>query len=215
MKDFRIVNAKVVLKIFQILPIRGFLPPSIVVIGERLDRTEEVVFNGLQANEFIISSPSRLIVRIPESQVGKELRDLQVLSSVSVTRLPTSITLEISKPPKTVEGIDRLVQAWLMIFYSTPGSDIFDLSSGGGALSMVGRTTSRNGKNVAADMAQSIEKTKNELVRLQTKNPRIPPSERLLSSDLQSVQFDASNTVLSARVSIKNMLSEDAEISIR
>lgn len=215
MKDFRIVHAKSILKVHSIAPIRGFLPTSIVVLGDLLDRTEEVLYNGLQANEFIVSSPSRLIIRVPESQVGVELKDLQVLSSVSVTKLPAVVSLELSKPPKSISGIDRLVQAWLMIFYSTPGSDIFDLGSGGGALSMVGRTTTRNGKGVAADLAQAVEKTKNELLRLQAKNPRIPPAERLLSGDLQSVQFDAANTVLSARVSIKNVLSEQAEISVR
>lgn len=215
MRDFRIVHAKSILKVFSVAPIRGFLPPSILAVGERLDRTQEVVYNGIQANEFIISSQSRLVIRIPESQVGKELKDLQVLSTVSLTRLDTIISLELSKPPKTVSGIDRLVQAWLMIFYSTPGSDIFEPNSGGGALSMVGRTTSRQGKDISADLAQAIDKTKNELLSAQAKNPRIPPSERLLSSDLQSVQFDAANTVLSARVTIQNVLSEQAEISIR
>ena len=97
MKDFRIAHAKTILKINSIQPIRGFLPLSLLVIGDRLDRTEEVTYNGLQANEFVISAPNRLIVRIPESQVGKALRDLQVLSSVSMTRLPTVVSLEISR----------------------------------------------------------------------------------------------------------------------
>lgn len=215
MKDFRIVHAKAVLKVHSVSPIRGFQPPSILVIGDRLDRTQEVTFNGIQALEFVISSPSRLIVRIPPSQVGKELEDLQVLSSVSATKLDSIMTFELSKPPKTVEGIDRLVQAWLMIWGTTPGSDLFNPSSGGGGMSIVGRSTDRSGKNVAADLAQSIDRTRVELLRIQASNPRIPPSERLLSSDLQEVRFDPDSSVLSARVSIKNILSEDAEISIR
>jgi hypothetical protein len=215
MKDFRIVHAKSILKVHSVAPIRGFLPPSVVVVGERLDRTREVLYNGLQANEFIVSSASRLIVRIPESQVGKELSDLQVLSSVSLTRLDTLISLELSKPPKQVEGIDRLIQAWLMIFYTTPGSDIFNPSSGGGVQTLIGRSTDRTGKNVAADLVEAIDRTRQELLRIQTGNARIPPSERLLSAELQGIQFDPNSTLLSARVSIRNVLSESAEISIR
>lgn len=215
MKDFRVVHAKAILKMHSIAPIRGFLPPSIVVIGERFDRAQEVVYNGLQADEFIVSSPSRIIIRIPPSQVGKEIRDLKILSSVSLTRLDAVVQLEISKPPKMVEGIDRLVQAWLLIFYSTPGSDIFNKTSGGGGLSLVGKTTDRSGKNVAADLAQSVDRTKAELFRLQSGNSRIPPEERLLSSEMQAIQFHEATTTISARVSIQNILSQSAEISIR
>lgn len=214
MNDFRIVTAKVVLKTYAVSPIRGFLPPSVVVAGEKLDQATEVQFNGVDAPEFVISSSTRLIVKIPVSQVGKPLTDLKVLSPVSVARQDAVLSFGVTSPPKKISGIDRLVQGWVMIFLTTPGSDIFNPTSGGGGASIIGRSTDRAGKGVAADLSLAIERTKQELLRLQSKNQKIPPSEKLLTSSLDVVQFGADTTVLSARVSIQNMLGDSAEVSL-
>lgn len=215
MKDFRVVSAKIVLKVSSISPIRGFLPQSFIVVGEDLNKTDEVRYNGVQADEFVISSPTRLIVKVPPSQVGKPFTDLKVLSSVSVAKKDAVLTLGISRPISTVSGIDRLVQNWVIIFMTTPGTDIFSPNSGGGGASLVGRSTDRTGKGVAADLSLGIEKTKQELMRLQAENQTIPPSERILSSSLDVVEFDEKTTVLSARVNIQNMLGDVAEVSVR
>lgn len=215
MKDFRIVNSKTVLKIISVAPIRNFRPPSIVVVGEKLDLTQEVLFNGVEAEEFVISAPTRLIVRIPPSQVGKPLTDLKALSSVSLTKKDALVSFEITKPAKKIEGIDRLVQSWLMLFMSTPGSDVFDKSSGGGGLALVGRTTNRNGKGVAADLALAVERSTAELRKKQGSDLRVPQSEKLLNCTLDSVEFDPDTTTLSGRVTIQNMLGDAAEVTLR
>lgn len=214
MKDFRIVTAKATLPVFSVTPIRGFLPISVVVVGQKLDLTTEVQYNGVEAEEFAIASSTRLIVKVPPSQVGKKFTDIKALSPVTVAKADAVISLGVTSPPKTVSGIDRLVQSWLIIFLSTPGSDIFSPTSGGGGASIVGRSTDRVGKGVAADLSMAIEKTKQELMRLQASNQTIPPSEKLLGSSLDKVEFDSASTVLSARVLIQNMLGDAAEVSL-
>lgn len=214
MKDLRIVTAKVVLKIYSMAPIRGFLPPSILVVGEKMDKAIEVQLNGTQADEFAIVASNRLIIKIPSSQVGKPFKDLKVLSSVSVAKSDALLTLGITTPPKTVSGLDRLIQSWVMLFMTTPGSDIFSTTSGGGGMSIIGRSTNKLGKGISADLSMAIERTKNEILRLQSQNQTIPPSEKLLSSSLDVVEFDKDSTVLSARVNIQNMLGDTAEVTL-
>lgn len=214
MRDLRVMNAKVILRVFTITPIRGFLPISILVVGKDLDKATEVQYNGVEANEFVITSSTRLIVKVPPSQVGKKFTDLKVLSPVSVAKADATITLGITTPPKTLSGIDRLVQTWVLIFLTTPGSDIFSPNSGGGGLSLVGRNTDKAGKGVTADLSMGIERTKQEILRLQASNQTVPPSEKLLSSSLDTVEFDASSTVLSARVRIQNMLGDEAQVTL-
>lgn len=215
MIDFKIVSAKVLLKVHSVSPIRGFLPPSLIILGEKMDLTQEVLFNDITVKDFIIASKTRLIVRIPESQIGKELNSLKVFSSAALTRADSELSLEVLRPISTISGMERLVQSWMMIFLTTPGSDVFDPSSGGGAKAIIGRTTDRNHKSVAADLVLSIDRTKNELLRLQAKRQGIPLGERLLSSDLETLNFDESTSVLSAKVSLKNMLGNQAEVAIR
>jgi len=214
MLDLRVVNAKAILRTFSVAPIRGFVPTSVLVTGEKFDRATEVQYNGVQADEFAVASSTRLIVRVPPSQLGKPFRDIKVLSPVSAAKQDAIITLGLTTPPKTISGIDRLVQNWVIIFLTTPGSDIFSPNSGGGAMSIIGRPTNKSGKGVSADLAMAIEKTKNELLRIQSSNQSVPPSEKLLSSSLDKVEYDASSTVLSARVLVQNMLGNAAEVSL-
>lgn len=213
MYDFKVVRAQALLKFSTIAPIRQFEPPSILVMGEKLDRAAEVIYNGFSAPEFFISSPNRLIVRIPKSQIGKDIRDLRILSNVELTREDATLSLELTKPPKTVSGMSRLIQAFVLVFLSTPGSDIFNKSSGGGARSVIGRTG--GSKGAAADLALAVDRTKAQLIQAQAGNPRIPPEERLLSATLSSVQFDEQTTTLLAEVDLRNALGDGAVVSIR
>jgi hypothetical protein len=214
MIDLRVVNAKAILRSISVQPIRGFVPTSVLVTGEKFDRATEVQYNGVDATEFAIASSTRLIVRVPTSQLGKPFRDIKVLSPVSAAKQDAIISLGLTSPPKTISGIDRLVQNWVIIFLTTPGSDLFSPTSGGGGASIIGRPTDKSGKGVAADLAMAIEKTKNELLRLQSSNQAIPPSEKLLSSSLDKVEYDSASTVLSARVLVQNMLGDAAEVSL-
>ncbi len=215
MKDWRIVAARTLLRIRSVSPIRGFSPPSIVVVGDKLNLTLEVLFNGISAKDFSVASETRLVVRIPESQIGKELKDLRVYSSTSLTKEDSELSLEVVRPIATVQGMDRLVQSWLLLFLTSPGSDIFSPKSGAGARSIVGRTGSRGGKGLSADLTLAVERTKAELLRLQTAAANVPLNERLLSSNLETLSFSEETTALSARVLLKNMIGDRAEVSIR
>lgn len=214
MKDFRIITAKVVLNVYSIAPIRGFLPLSILVSGEKLNTASEVLYNGISVSEFAVVAPNRLVVKVPKSQIGQKFQDIKVLSPVSVVKADAVLSFGVTTPPKTVSGIDRLVQSWVIVFMTTPGSDIFTPNSGGGAVAIIGRPTDRTGKGVAADLAIAIERTKQEILRLQAGSQIIPPSEKLLSSSLDSIQYDQASTVTSARVNIQNMIGNFAEVSL-
>lgn len=215
MKDFSIITARVLLKVHSIAPVRGFTPPSIVVLGEKMNLAQEVFYNNIKVTEFVISTQNRLVVRIPVSQVGKDFISIQVFSSVSITKTSAALAFELMRPLRQVEGIERLVQSWMIVFFTTPGSDVFDLQSGGGVRSIIGKNTNAQGKGVSADLALAIERTQNEILRLQSKDSRIPLSEKLLSATLSSMSFDDKTTTLSASVALKNMLGEQAEVSVR
>lgn len=214
MKDFRITQARTLLNVHSISPIRGFLPISIIVLGEQMNLAQQVQYNELDAPEFLISSPSRLIVRIPPSQVGKEFRSLRVFSTVNLTRTSALVTLNVGMPFQQTTGIDRLIQCWMMIFLSNQGSDIFDPSTGAGGRSIIGRNTDRTGKGIAADLALAIQNTQTELTRKQALTPSIPLSEKLLNSSLEALSFDSETATLAARVSLTNMLGNAAEVSV-
>lgn len=215
MKDIRVISAKYSLKVQSVAPIRGFLPPSIIVLGSELNRATEVYYNDIQAKEFLIQSPSRLIVKIPPEAIGKNFTSIRVLASAAVSKRDASISFQLNNPLERISGIDRLIQNYLMVLMTTPGSDVFDKSSGGGAQALIGRPTDRYGKGVSADLASSLERTKTEIIKKQSKGTSIPLSEKLLNATLDQIVFDSSVGRLTAIVTIQNMLGDQAEISVR
>jgi len=214
MKDLRVVSAKVMLTIQSIAPVRGFYPPSILVQGKDLFKTTEVEINGILATEFIIQSPTRLIVRIPESQVGQVLSTVRAFAPISPSYDKAAVSFGMVRPVRYITGLDRMVQAWLLLFFTTPGTDIFNISSGGGARTLIGKTTDAGHQSVAADLALCIDRTKMELMKAQANAPYLPMEERLMSSSLIGVNFDRESSTLFADVSLISMAGTAAQLSL-
>ena len=214
MFDIRVVTARVILNVAQMAPLRGFLPPSVVIIGDNLDKATEVFYNDIPVSEFIVQSPTRMIAKIPEQAVGTAFTNILVTSTTTVSSKDAVLSLQLHSPLQKISGIDRLVQNWTMVFMTTPGSSVFDKSSGGGAQAIIGRSTGRDGSSATADLTMAIERTKNEIIKKQGLARNMPASEQLLSASLDSVVFDSSTGKLTAKVSLKNMIGTSAEVSL-
>lgn len=214
MKDFRIAHARSLLRLTSFAPVRNFSPPSIVVSGSDLNHTSEILFNGVLANEFAVLSSTRMVVRVPPSQIGKDLTDLRVFAARPIQNVDASIVLELSKPVQSLSGMDRLIQSWIMLFLTTPGSDVFSPSSGGGARAIIGAPTDSKNKSASEGLTVAIQRTEAELLRLQAGKKYVPPQEKLLSSSLETITYDDATGTISARVRLKNLVSESASISL-
>lgn len=215
MFDIRVITAKSLLTVSSVSPIRGFFPPSVMLIGQDLYKASEVEYNGVLAPEWIVAAPNRLLVRVPRSQVGQPFLGVRVFAEISVTgSRQAAVEFGLVAPFRKIVGIDRLVQSWLLVFFTTPGSDVFSPASGGGGRSLIGKSTDQNQSGIAADLALCIDRTKSELLRLQALTSSIPPEERLLSSDLVAVNFDQQSSTLFAQVSLKNLVGDAAQLAL-
>lgn len=210
MLDIRFAQVKVALKSTTVVPIRNFFPPSIVIQGESLNKATEILYNDLPVDEYIVQSSTRIIAKIPPSQLGKPLTSLQIFAAIEKSANGFLIDRRFVFPLKMVSGIDRLIQSWLLIFLTTPGSDAFS-PGGGGARNLIGRS---NNKTAPADLTLAVQRTRDELLRLQAQVSNLPLSEKLLSSSLSSISFDPNTTTVSAVVTLQNMLGESANLSI-
>ena len=214
MRDLRVISAKALLPLQAVAPVRGFYPPSLIAQGRDLNQTTEVEVNGILAPEFIIQAPTRLLIKIPESQVGQMLASVRAYANISPSNEKAAVSFGVVRPMRFISGIDRLVQSWLLLFFTTPGTDIFNVNSGGGARSLIGKTTDAGNQSVAADLALCIDRTKMELMKLQAQAPYLPMEERLMSSSLLGVNFDKEKSTLFADVSLISMAGTVAQLSL-
>lgn len=214
MKDIKVISTRVLLTVESINPIRGFLPPAIVVVGQNMNLASEIRYNDAIVPELFVVANNRLIARVPDSQIGKPLNSISVFANTRSVGKDTVVSLSAGSPFTTVSGMDRLVQSWIMTFMTTPGTNIFSPSSGGGAQTIIGKTTNRSGDSVSADLAMAVSRTKSEILNSQARGRSIPLSEKLLNCSITSVNFDPTTSVLSATVSIQNMAGQQAEVSL-
>ena len=215
MRDFRVVQTKTSLPITSLAPIRKFEPPSIIVLGDKFQFAEEILYNGVPVDEYVISTPNRIIARIPDSQLGLPLLSVSILTTIPSAGNDSLLSLGLPKLSRSVSGLDKLVQDWMLLFFTTPGSDIFDPSLGGGARQIIGKPTYGGGTSASAELSMAVSRTQEQLLRIQAQNPRMPPDERLLSASLISVRFDEHTTTLTAVVDIRNMVGIAASVTVR
>ena len=214
MKDLHVVQAKTALKVTSVAPIRGFLPYSIIVLGEDFDYAEDVLYNGVPVDEFVISTSTRLIVRIPTSQIGQPLSSVVVLSPTALAEHDAVISFEIPRLGRLVKGINKLAQEWLLLFMTTPGSDIFNPTYGGGGRAIIGKPSSHGGQSAMAALSLAVDRTREQLVQIQSKYPRIPPDEKLLSATLTDVRFSVDTTTVTAIVDLYSMAGGSASLTV-
>lgn len=214
MRDLRVIKARVTLIVRSVTPVRGFNPPAMLVVGENLNRADSVEINGITADEFSIMAVNRLVVRIPESQRGQPLASVRIFSETAADAGDAVFNFGMTRPVRDISGMDRLVQQWLLLFMSSPGSDIFDPTSGGGGRQIVGGSIDSSHNSAASNLAMAVARTNAELLRKQSGNLGLPVEERLLSSTLDSIAFDQNTTTLYGRVSIQNMAGQSADLSL-
>ena len=215
MRDLRVVQTKATLPITSLAPIRNFTPPSIIILGDKFQYAEQVLYNGVEVQEFVISSPQRIVARIPEAQLGMPITSVSVLTMIPSANNTSLLSMGMSKLNRSVSGVDKLVQDWMLLFLTNPGSDIFEPDIGGGARAIIGKPVYGGGTSAMAELSLAVSRTKEQLLRLQAKFPGIPPDERLLSASLTDVRFDNSTTTLTAVVDLQNMVGVSASVTVR
>jgi hypothetical protein len=212
MRDYKIVQARTLLRVHSATFIAGFVPRSIMVHGPQMSLASGVLYNGIEVLEYVISTPTSLIVRVPKSQLNEPFRELTVFSTTALTQERAQLTFALGRD-KVVSGMERLVQMFLMLLFTSPGSSIFAKKSGGGFKSIIG-VANANGKGTASDITMAIERTTTEILRLQARRT-IPLEERLLSATLDSLVFDDRAGTAYAKVSLRNSLGESAQVQVR
>lgn len=214
MRDIKVISARAILPVRQVVPVRGFAPTSVMVSGDSFDVAAEVLYNGVQVEQFLVQSPNRLLVRVPDSQLGRPLTSVVVYADVPTTFGDASLSFKVPTPIRSVSGVGRMTQSFLLVLMTTPGSDIFSKDSGGGVRALIGKTANTKGSSVSSDIAMAVERAKSEILREQAKYPGIPLDERLMSAALDSVSFDKDSSTIFAKISLQNMLGQGAEVNL-
>jgi len=188
----------------------GLLPATLEIKGTDLSSALRVIINDVDVPEFMVVDKQTVYAQLPADIAS--IRTIEVVSSKFTRNVLTSkISYEVGNKTQRVNGIMKLVQLFTKWVLQSPGSDIFDMSRGGGLQEMAGRVmTTKDMQPIYASITRSIETTSNQIRAAQSSQGALPLDERLLSATLVDLTTYDKQMEARVRVRLESMAGADA-----
>jgi len=205
MKDIKIARFKNPLKISSVTRLSNNIT---AIKGEGFLDADEVYINEIHQRSWIILSDKEIAVNFPG---GEKVLTVAVLTEKLILNQPNLTFFEIGRSFKSIEGMSKLIQNFIVPLMRTPGTNKFD-TFGGGMLKLPGKLMTNAGGNIKADIVNAVERTKNYLINKQNRL-NIPLAEKLLDVRVVAVSLDADHN-MSVAVTITNKAGESSNVTI-
>lgn len=186
-------------------------PRTVQVHGEDFRSVDEVLINGAPSPDVVVVSKTQLLAQVPSSMLQQRVLSVVVLSK-RLTVTPKSILrFQIGSTPGKVTGILKLTQKFLKILFTTPGTDIFNPTLGGGALKNIGATFGQSeGDSVFHNLVIAIDTTTRQIIGIQSRNASLPLDERLLSAKVLRAGFNKEESAVDVALEINSQAGRAA-----
>lgn len=186
-------------------------PRLIEVHGDDFTSVDEVVINGIPADDVVVVTAKKLVAQVPDVFKNMSLVTVSVLSKRLTVTPRSLIRFRIGKSPGKVRGIQRLVQLFLKILFTTPGKDIFSPRFGGGVLKFLGMTFGIDqGGEIVSDFIIAVNNTARQIVAIQGRDPSLPRDERLLSAKVLRAGYNRNEGALAVAIEITSQAGRAA-----
>lgn len=213
--DVQVCYPQQIIKLSSVTLIEGLSPPSVEVIGDDFRAVDEVLLNDTPSPLVQVLNQNKLHAQLPTTITAATLVTVMVVSHSFVFTDRSILSFKAGITNRKVSGINRLVQFFLKLLLTTPGTDIFRKTLGGGALRNLGTTFSKgSSKNIVGDFLIAVDTTAKQITAIQARNPRLPRDERLLSATVSGARFDARQTALVVSIVLKSQAGESALANI-
>jgi len=182
-------------------------PPVYLLAGEMLDDTVSVDVRGVQAQKFLIVDSSQLLVWSPVSLDSARTRDFLVLRVAGYSERGSSYA-DTKLDSRLKSAIDVLAQKVVKVLFTTPGSDIFEPSCGGGILTLFDSRISLDDEAaVTAFVSQAVQSTSRYIIESQ-RMLSVATEDALSRVDLLRVGIDLENLKVEVTLQIVSKAGE-------
>lgn len=213
MVDLQVVFPQEVVQLTSVRVLPG-TPRSIDVLGKDFRSVDEVRINDLLAPRVVVASRTRLIAEVPEA-VGGVVETVMVTSRQLTVTPKSLIKLRLGRVASKVSGILRLVQVFLKILFTSPGTDIFAQQIGGDALKNLGSTFSKSQSGaLVSDFVLAVQTAVRQIIAIQGRDPSLPRDERLLTARVVSASYSHQELGLFVSVEINSQAGQAALANI-
>lgn len=200
--DLQFVLLQDALELTGVQEVPGIEPRSLRIVGVDFQHAVEVRINDSKSPSFVVASNREIIAQVPSDSETSTILSVSVLSAAFTATFRSKISFHIGDDPKSVGGLHFLMQAFLRILLTTPGTDSFAKMVGGNALASVGSTYGINSGSIVSEFSVAVSRTASQLRTMQSRQGGLSEDERLLSANVVNIRFDPATTTLVARVEL-------------
>jgi hypothetical protein len=198
----RVVHLRRLIPLSSIRELPGVTPRSIEVRGNRMDLASMVEVNGQTAVDFAPLDASRLLVTLPASFRGS-VTEIAVLSDSLDQGGKSLAYYDLGTHPRRSDGKYRILQRFVKLLLTTPGSDVWSPSSGGGMQQLAATVIDPQSESAVSGEVQSrVMNVTGQIVRAQTQDYTVPMAERLLNAVVNGILFSTATQSLNVRVTL-------------
>lgn len=186
------------------------------ILGDDFRDADEVRVNDITCPDFLVKSRTRLVAQLPDSmQNSPTINTIVVLSRTLMVTAKSLLRFRIGDTPGAVSGVMRLLQLFVKLLLSDPGTDIFNKNLGGGALKNIGTSFSAgDAQAIKADFVIAVDRVSRHIVGLQSRNGTLPRDERLLNARLTGATFSRVTGSLFVNIEVLSQLGTSARVNL-
>lgn len=203
--DSQVVEPRETIPITGVRNLPGIVPRTLEIRAGLFRDVESIIVNDIELTTFELVSPTMLYVPLPVEFTSISVTSL-VVASRRLSVSPTSIiTFRMPRRAAKVRGVLRLLQLFLKVLLTTPGTDIFSPATGGGLLRALSRPANlQHSQAITSDAVLAVEAAAKQILAIQSRNTSLPADERLRSARVQSSTFDPRSAALLVAVAVES-----------
>jgi len=201
MATIQVISIQDVLPITAINNIPGMIPRTVDIRGVDFYSVQDVLLNDQPSPSVVVMSSTQIYAQVPGGEVSNIIKSVSVLSNMFTATDASRINFSFTSTPQKAKGLQLLAQTYLLVLLTSPGSDAWNPSKGGGVQEIVGGAMAKQGAGSAvARFATAANSARSQTIALQARNFQLTDDERLAGAELLSSHFDLQSLGLLVRL---------------
>lgn len=180
--------------------------------GDKFNKAVAVYVNK-RTVPFTVMNNQMILCSLPPK--AQAIEDVEVITNSKSINRRSMFAYLFSSEPQTVEGEFKLVQQFIKVLMTTPGSDVFDKKTGGNLQNWVGQNTPTSNPSVL--VAKTTLKIIQAGLMFSARQGwgQLPPTERLSDVEVLSVNYDKDDpSVVNLTIRLNTFARRQATVSL-
>lgn len=198
--DIKIINVKDIIPVSSVGIDDSYSTPTLRITGSDFRFVDSVFINEKKSPEIVVLSKREMLVQVPdESDLEEGINNVRVIGSVYTGSRPVKLGYSLNN--KKISGSSILVQRFLKILLTSPGTDIYSPEIGEGIQRIIGSNVVDESA-LSQAISKMIKRVDSTLTSIQKDTD--PDTARLKQSEILYLSTTDKSTSVSVGIELTN-----------